>query len=146
MKKSFIRNIRLISVLMCILLSFTACYSHRMIDYYSQPENYVRATGTVSFINYNDDETTLCIAFSDLDLKLDDNTFEIVGDNLKILKEKGIDEKLQLGKRIEFVTAPRYFGDGYVMPIVGLTIDGEVLLEPEIGVENFLDSLYNGYG
>ena len=39
------------------------------------------------------------------------------------------------------MTAPKCFGDGYVMPIVAVSVDGEVLLEFEEGFENFLEHL-----
>ena len=72
----------------------------------------------------------------------DGNGFEIVGENLSIVKEKGIKQKIALGDEVEFISAPRYFGDGYVMPIVEITVDGETLLEFEEGYANLLRWLY----
>ena len=46
---------------------------------------------------------------------------------------------LEKGKTIEFVTAPGTWGDGYIYPIVEITIDGETLLEFEEGFPNFLE-------
>lgn len=39
------------------------------------------------------------------------------------------------------MTAPRYFGDGYVMPIVAISVDGEQLLDYEEGYANFMEWL-----
>jgi hypothetical protein len=51
---------------------------------------------------------------------LSDNCFKLVGENLRTV-QKNLDGKdFKLGDQLEFVTAPRYFGDGYVMPIVSL--------------------------
>ncbi len=57
------------------------------------------------------------------------------------MQSHGIDEKLKIGNSIEFVTAPKYFGDGYVMPIVAISVDGEALLSFDEGFENFQDWL-----
>ncbi|HIV47949.1 MAG TPA: hypothetical protein H9749_09110, partial [Candidatus Acutalibacter stercorigallinarum] len=67
--------------------------------------------------------------------------FKIVGDNVQIVLENGISEKIKLGDTVEFVTAPRYFGDGYVMPIVAISVDGEQLLDYEEGYANFMEWL-----
>ena len=40
---------------------------------------------------------------------------------------------------IEIATAPRYFGNGYKMQIVALSIDGYTLLEFEEGYDNLMD-------
>lgn len=39
---------------------------------------------------------------------------------------------------ITFVSAPEYFGDGYCMPIVALSVNGEELLTFDEGVENLI--------
>ena len=68
-------------------------------------------------------------------------TFKIVGENLAVVKQNGIDEKLEIGKTMEFVTAPGGWGDGYVYPIVEISVDGETLLGFEEGFPNFLEHL-----
>ena len=66
----------------------------------------------------------------------------IVGENLEIVKANRIDDKLKIGEQITFITAPKYFGDGYVMPIVAISISGENMLDFEEGYKNLLDWLY----
>ena len=112
-----------------------------MKAYYAQKDNYVTATGTVDFINYSEEGDVLHIGFSDLTPGFSDCAFKIVGENLRIVQENGIDEKLQMGQKIEFVSATKYFGDGYVMPIVAITIHGETLLEFDEGFENLQEWL-----
>ena len=121
-----------------MMFSLSGCYAYEKQKYYSQEENYVNVTGTLTFINYNDEESILYLGFSDLNPDFDDNCFKIVGENLSIAQENGIDEKIKIGDQIEFVSAPEYFGDGYVMPIVEISVDGEVLLDFEKGYENWL--------
>ena len=137
-----IKRILLTCVCICVvLLLCCSCYSSEEYLYYSQKENYIEVEGTVSYIKYNEDSTALYIGFSKLSTALDDSCFKIVGDNLKIVKDNNIDDKLTEGEQISFVTAPKYFGDGYVMPIVSLTINGEILLEFDEGYTNFLNWL-----
>ena len=56
---------------------------------------------------------------------------------------KGYPAEIQLGTTVSFMTAPRYFGDGYIMPIVEISVDGEELLSFEEGYENLLEWLAN---
>ena len=78
------------------------------------------------------------MGFSDLNPRFDDDSFKIVGDNLLIAQNNGVDKKIRIGDRVDFITAPRYFGDGYVFPIVGLSINNDELLNFEDGFYNLL--------
>ena len=137
-RNSSLKSIMLITSI-CVLLC--SCNSSGTIEYYSQKENYISVTGTVSSIKYNEEATALYIDFSELSSVLDDTCFKIVGKNLEIVKANGIDDKLKIGEQITFVTAPKYFGDGYVMPIVAISISGENMLDFEEGYKNLLDWL-----
>lgn len=70
---------------------------------------------------------------------LDDDCLKITGENLEIVKNNGIDKKCKIEQRVIFQTAPRIFGDGYVMPIVALFINGECLLSFEEGYTGWMD-------
>ena len=128
-----------LSVCLCIILS--SCSRLQQIDYYSNQDNYVNATGTVVHIAYDEDNTALYLGFDDLDPEFDDTCFKIIGDNLPIVQENGIDEQIQIGDTVEFITAPKYFGDGYVMPIVAIYVDEVELLGFDEGFENFIEWL-----
>ena len=139
MKNINFKRVALELFLLClVVVILSSCTAAKKRDYYSQKSNYITATGTVSHISYNEDKTALYLGFSDLAPQLDDNSFKIVGDNLPIVQEKGIDEKAKIGDQVSFVTAPRYFGDGYVMPIVEICVNEEELLEFEEGLDNLL--------
>ncbi len=138
-KRNFdLKKAVLVLYLLCLLVFSTSCAAEKMKDYYSRKSNYVNATGVVTHISYNEDGSALYLGFSDLNPQFDDNSFKIVGDNLSIVQQNGIDGKLEIGDQVDFITAARYFGDGYVMPIVELTINGEELLSFEEGVSNLL--------
>ena len=133
-----IKRVPMAISLLCLIIFSTSCTTTKMRDYYSQKNNYINATGIVSHISYNEDKTALYLGFSDLTPQFDDNSFKIVGDNLPIVQEKGIDEKIKIGDQVDFITAPRYFGDGYVMPIVEISVNEEELLDFEEGFTNLL--------
>ena len=142
MKKNFLLKLFVVITTVCVLpVLLCSCNPSKEIEYYLQKENYISVTGTVSHIKGNEDGTALYIGFSELYPVLDDTSFKIVGENLEIVKANKIDDKLKIGEEITFITAPRYFGDGYVMPIVAISIDGENLLDFEEGYKNLIDWL-----
>ena len=133
--KTYLVTILLVTL---IILLFAACGSKKLYNYYSDKDNYISLTGTVSYINYSEDNDALYLEFDDMSIQLSDNYFKVVGNNLNILHENLNGGKIQIGDSIIFMTAPRYFGDGYVMPIVSATRDDTVLLSFEQGIENLL--------
>lgn len=141
MKKSTLKLIIIITSICILLVSFCSCKSSGLLKYYSQKENYISVTGTVSSIKYNEDKTALYIDFSELSPILDDTCFKVIGKNLELVKANKIDDKLKIGDRIVFITAPGYFGDGYVMPIIAISISGDNLLGFEEGYKNLLEWL-----
>ena len=142
MKRNSLLKLIIATTSICFLLVLLcSCNRSGIIEYYSQKENYISVTGTVSHLKYNEDTTALYSDFSELSPGLDDTCFKIVGENLKIVKANKIDDKLKGGERVTFITAPKYFGDGYVMPIVAMSISGEKLLEFEDGYKNLIDWL-----
>lgn len=130
-----------ITTLFIVLVLLCSCRSPEKVKYYSQKENYISVTGIVSSIKYDEDSLALYVDFSELSPVLDDTCFKIVGENLKTVQTNKIDKKLKTGEQITFITAPKYFGDGYVMPIVGISTNSETLLEFEEGYINLLNWL-----
>ena len=122
--------------LLCLTVCLSSCSTAKKQEYYSQKSNYINAAGTVTHISYNEDNTALYLGFSELTPQFDDNSFKIVGDNLLIVQERGIDQKIQIGVQVDFITAPKYFGDGYVMPIVAISVKDEKILGFEEGFDN----------
>ncbi len=139
-KMSLLKLATIIPVVCIIIALLCSCDSPQYVEYYSQKENYINVNGTVSSLKYNEDRSVLYVNFSELSPILDDTCFKIVGKNLKTAQANGID-KLEIGEQIAFITAPKYFGDGYVMPIVAVSVNGDDLLKFEEGYENLIDWL-----
>lgn len=142
-KRILVKRIAIVIFLLCLLVFSTSCTAQKMKDYYSQESNYINATGIVTHISYNEDRSALYLGFSELNPQFDDNSFKIVGDNLPIVQQNGIDQKIKIGDQVDFVTATRYFGDGYIMPIVEISVKEEKLLNFEDGFPNLLKWLDN---
>lgn len=140
MKTKILRiKIVALAIFLLYLIGFsTSCTAAKMRNYYSQKQNYINATGIVTHFSYNEDKSTLYLGFSDLSPQFVDNSFKIAGDNLTIVQQNGIEEKIKIGDHVEFISAARYFGDGYVMPIVGISVNKEELLNFEEGYSNLL--------
>ncbi len=126
-------------LLFCLLITLPSCTSSKKTAYYSEVNNYIKATGTVTYMEYNENGDSVYFTFENLTPKFDDNCFKIVGDNLTIVRKNDIDQKISIGDQIEFVTAPKYFGDGYVMPIVAISVNEDELLTFDEGYENWLE-------
>ena len=143
MQIKYTQHKKIILLFIAVILSsiLSSCGRSRELDYYSNEANYIVATGTLVHVAYSSDLDALYLGFSELNPDFDDITFKIVGKNLTIAQDNGIDDKIQLGDQLTFISAPLYLGDGYVMPIVELSVQGETLLCFEEGVPNFLEWL-----
>ena len=134
MKKRKLSVFIIVTILIAMICS--SCYSVRMRAYYADKGNYITATGVISHISYTKGEKAIYFSFSDLDIQVDDDTFSIEYGNFEIAEKNGIVETAKIGNKVSFITAPQYFGDGYIMPIVSITIDGVCFLSFEEGFEN----------
>ena len=94
-KASQKKKVVLLVLILCFTVFLSACdTTSQKVRYYSDRSNYVDATGTIDYIAYEDNYTILYLGFSELTPKFDDETFKIVGDNLSIVLEKGINQKI----------------------------------------------------
>lgn len=130
--------LEMIMIVMCVLWGLSGCQAVQMREYYEKKSNYIEAKGNVSYISYDEKSQSIYIDFSSTTPVFDDTCFKIVGDNYSIAKENGIEGILKIGNEVSFITAPQYFGDGYVMPIVSISVEGNTLLEFEEGFANLL--------
>lgn len=133
------RTAALLLCVLCVLLA--SCKSSKKVDYYSDPDNYVTASGTITYVNCDEDNEVVYIGFSDLSSSFSDSCFKISGKNYELIHENGLLEVLHLGQQVTFMSAPKYFGDGYVMPIVSITVDNNTYLDFEDGLSNLISEL-----
>lgn len=125
------------AILISLLVVFlTGCnlstqkLTKKMIEKYSEDQNYVTLTGEVIEIN----ENNIVIKCEEL------NDFISYEDELcdyYIYSDEFVE--LEVGDEIKFTTVPFHFYNGHKLPIVELRIDENTLLSFEEGKENLID-------
>ena len=125
------------AILISLLVVFlTGCnlsnqkLANKMIEKYSEDQNYVTLTGEVIEIN----ENNIVIKCEEL------NDFISYEDELcdyYIYSDDFVE--LEVGDEIKFSTVPFHFYNGHKLPIVELKIDENTLLSFEEGKENLID-------
>ena len=102
----------------------------KMIEKYSDNQNYVTLTGEV--IEFN--ENNVIIKCEELN---DYISYEDELCNYYIYSDQFVE--LQVGEEIQFTTVTFHFYNGHKLPIVELKIDENTLLSFEEGKENLID-------
>ena len=102
----------------------------KMIEKYSDIQNYVTLTGEVIGIN----ENNVIIKCEELN---DYISYEDELCDYYIHSDQFIE--LQVGEEIQFTTVPFHFYNGHKLPIVELKIDENTLLSFEEGKENLIN-------
>lgn len=102
----------------------------KMIEKYSNNQNYVTLTGELIEIN----ENNVIIKCEELN---DYITYEDELCDLYIYSDQFVE--LQVGEEVQFTTVPFHFYNGHKLPIVELKIDENTLLPFEEGKENLID-------
>lgn len=102
----------------------------KMIEKYSEDQNYVTLTGEVIEIN----ENNVVIKCEELN---DYISYEDELCDYYIYSDEVVE--LEVGDEIKFTTVPFHFYNGHELPIVELIIDENTLLSFEEGKENLID-------
>ena len=155
MKKSHIlRKILYMFLCVLILIPIGACslieLSYRTMEksYYSDKNNFVEVTALCESLYLHESGPRYYINVKNMtyektdSCEFSDYSFVVNRLNSVILKEADIEKKITPGTTFKFVSAPRYFGDGYDCPIVAIEVDGEVLLDFETGYKNFMKKYF----
>jgi hypothetical protein len=119
-----------------VVFSLAGCWNAREKEYYSDERNFITGDAIIENIILDEDSGSIYLWLSEYDDAYQDSTFKIEGQSAAYLFESGTLEKIEIGTTITFASAPRYFGDGYRMPIVAITYRGETLLSFEMGHRN----------
>lgn len=138
MKKLCMKTV-LIGLILTMLFSISGCYSARMKAYYADMANFITGDATVKNIIYSEEYNEIVLWLYDTDPSYQSTTFGIKGNNVSVALENGILDKVKIGDTITVTSAPRYFYNGYDMPIIGLSIGDTEILNIETGHQNLMD-------
>ena len=116
----------------------TGCSREREEKYYADKSNFITGEAIVENIIYDEEDNEIILWLHEIDEAYQTGNFKIKGENTQLVLERGILEKLKIGDVITFTSAPRFFYDGYFMPVVAITVSGEDLLDFEEGHKNLM--------
>ena len=127
---------RKIFLLIIVMILLTSCYPSnqvlygKMIDMYSEDENYISLCGVI--IAYSDNIATIECE----ELK---SYLSYQGDSCDyyIYSSRKLD--LNIGDTINFVTIPYHFYNGHKLPIVEVVVNGNTLLSFDEGKTNLIN-------
>lgn len=141
MKKHKVRSpVLFVFVVILLAATLSSCYRIQEKQYYADESNFITDTAVVESILYNEDTNTIYLWLDQIDAAYQDYTFKIQGQNASVALSDGILQKVGTGNEITYISAPGYFGDGYCMPIVAISVGEESLLEFSEGYNNLLAS------
>ena len=118
------------------------CYTAQEKQYYSDSSNFITDKALVKNIIFHEEDGYIVLWLSEIDESYQVGNFVIEGKNASILLNNGFLEKVKIGDEITFISAPGYFGDGYMMPIVSISFAGETLLSFSEGYKNLMDTYF----
>lgn len=161
MNKKVIGRVAALILAMSLMFNLSSCMlvpvvenadRIRLRNYYSQKDKYISVDGIVGYLAYNKKGNELRLGFSELTQYTETqqtlstmDIYKFVGDSLGLLQERKVHQKIKIGTKITFVTAPDYFWDAYERPIVALTVDGEELLSFDEGYASLMKWLEPKY-
>ncbi|MBE6678415.1 MAG: hypothetical protein E7597_06450 [Ruminococcaceae bacterium] len=129
-----------VSVLSSCML-FEASWRAREKEYYETDENYIVLTATViaepRFFK-EDDYYLLNVEFDDKETVQYERCVEINKANGDVLERNGYFKEISEGDKIQITLAPEIFGDGYIIPAVGIRTEEKVYLDFKTGKSNLM--------
>jgi len=132
------RCFTLLCALFAVIALLSGCKYHEK-KYYANFDHFITEEAVVENIIYNEEDHYIALWLDELDAAYQDNSFIIRSHNTDVVLENDLLDTLQIGDTITFTSAPQIFGDGYMMPIVGLSIEGKELLNINTGYQNLMN-------
>ena len=117
---------------------FNAPLKKHMTEYYSDDSNYINLDGVIVSIDTSQWEIDITTENSGITAE-GPVTFHVMID-LDWLDE------MEVGDEISFVTAPMYFYNGHIWPVVAVEKDGKTYVSFEDGKERYLQWIEKTFG
>ena len=144
------RIIMLLSSFICIFAlascNFNAPLRNKMLDYYSQEENYLQLNGRIMSLQYNEGNDEL---FLEIELNGDNHSFPTNAETgygeFALVSWSMYDFSLQENDVVAFSSAPMYFYNGHVLPIVQLEKNGQEYLSLTAGINRYTEWIKNKF-
>lgn len=117
---------------------FNAPLRNGMIEYYSDDSNYINLDGVIVSIDYCQWE---------IDITTEDSGITAEGPvKFDVMIDLDLLDEMEIGDEISFVTAPMYFYNGHIWPIVAVEKDGKTYVSFEDGKAHYLHWIEKTFG
>lgn len=140
MKKTVALLLCTISILLFCGCNFNAPLKNKMLDYYTQDSNYVQVTGIIKTVEYHKETDELHIG---IELLTDNHLFPYLDDascgEFTIVNWSLFEFDLEIDDAIVFISAPYYFYNGHIWPIVAVEKEDFEYLSYKKGKDNYLN-------
>lgn len=129
----------ILSVVFLCACDYNASLRNKMVDYYSENENYSVLQGKVSSVKLQEDIREIHIMVDivtpghDFPLSPRTNLCEFV-----IVNYTEEEKSISVGDEIEFISAPMHFYNGHDLPIVSLKVGDSEIMTFEEGKDRYL--------
>ena len=134
-----IKKYNLILLIIIALFLLVGCSKMHEKKYYADINNFITDEAVVDNVIYNEEEGYIVLWLSEIDEAYQCSDFIIEGNNVDLVLENGILDKIEIGDAITYTSAPRIFGNGDFMPIIEISVYGEELLNVDDGYKNLMD-------
>ena len=129
-----------VGLVLAFFILLSGCYSAREKAYYMDMNNFITEDATIDNIIYNKEHNYIVLWLSGIDPSYQSSAFIIRCENVTLAIDNGFFDKVRVGDTITYTSAPGYFGNGYFMPIVGISTKDTKILDTEIGYQNLMNS------
>lgn len=113
----------ILSIAFLCACDFNAPLRNKMVDYYSKTENYSALKGKIASIKINSDAQEISI---EIDILTPGHNFPLNSKTnhceFVIVNYTEEEKSISVGDEIEFTSAPMYFYNGHVLPVVSLKV------------------------
>ena len=129
-----------ISILLLCACTLNTPLKNKMLEYYTLDSNYVQVTGIIKSVEYHKEIDELYIK---IEVSTDNHPFPYLGDDgcgeFTLVNWSLFEFDLEIGDAVVFTSAPYYFYNGHIWPIVAVEKEGCEYLSYEKGKDNYLN-------
>ena len=137
--------------LVCAVFIIRCSFIYKDWFYLVKKDNYISIEAEIAYVDgYDRYEEEFCFDIKDCSYPLQKlsrgySPVSVLSKTMSMSNHKREITQLEPGDIIEFVTAPRFLGNGWVFPIVALKIDGETMIEFEDGYKDLIEDYLEKY-
>ncbi len=142
MKKVFSCFLILVLLFLC---ASCGAPNFRIRQYYQDESHFKEYKATVKgYYDYWGDSNLIHLYIGDTGGDFSSSSIYLIGENANAARKNQIWNVIRIDSEITFVTSEAIFYDGYMLPIVALSCQGEELLDYDQGRQNLIESFIIG--